>query len=199
VKFERQILSPEANHEFKDLDTESNSSFAPRIAEHSSDRNITRAKTLLLGLGNDLLTDDAIGLRVVAEVRRLLNDHQTISVDESSEMGLALLDLVVGYETLIIVDAIQTNKAPPGFVHQLEGDDLNALPAVSPHFLGIGELLALGRELGLAVPTQVKIFAVEVQDPFNVGTRLTPTLDAALPRIVECVLRFCVPAPLSSA
>jgi Ni,Fe-hydrogenase maturation factor len=76
---------------------------------------------------------------------------------------------------------------------------LNALPAVSPHFLGIGELLALGRELGLAVPTQVKIFAVEVQDPFNVGTRLTPTLDAALPRIVECVLRFCVPAPLSSA
>jgi hydrogenase maturation protease len=199
VKSERQILSPEAHPEFQDLDIESNSSLTPRIAKHGSGRDTTRAKTLLLGLGNDLLTDDAIGLRVVAEVRRLLKDHQTISVDESAEMGLALLDLVVGYETLIIVDAIQTNEAPPGFVHQLGGDDLNALPAVSPHFLGIGELLALGRELGLSVPSRVRIFAVEVQDPFNVGTQLTPALKAALPRIVECVLGLCAPGALSSA
>jgi len=148
-------------------------------------------KTILLGLGNDLLTDDGIGLRVAREIHRHFDGHPSISVAESSEMGLALLDLVVGYETLIIVDAIQTQDSPPGFVHELNAEDLKTLPAVSPHFLGIGELLALGRELGLSVPVQVRIFAVEVQDCFTVGTQLTPTLEAALPDIVERVLVNC--------
>jgi Ni,Fe-hydrogenase maturation factor len=60
---------------------------------------------------------------------------------------------------------------------------------VSPHFLGIGETLALGKELGLSVPSEVKIFAIEVEDPFTVGTRLTPAVAAALPGIVERVAR----------
>jgi hydrogenase maturation protease len=151
--------------------------------------NQTIAKTLLLGLGNDLLTDDAIGLRVVEEARRYTGPAESISFAESTEMGLALLDLVIGFESLVIVDAIQTNKAPPGFVHQLELDDLKRLPCMSPHFLGIGELLALGRELGLPVPSRVKVLAVEVKDPYTVGTRMTPTIVSALPSIVDQVLR----------
>jgi hydrogenase maturation protease len=99
---------------------------------------------------------------------------------------------------LIIVDAIQTQQALPGFLHELEGDDLTALPAISPHFLGIGELLALGRELGFSVPTRVKIFAIEVQDAFTVGTQLTPALTAALPHISEQVLAFCRDQRLAS-
>ena len=147
-------------------------------------------QALLLGLGNDLLTDDAIGLRVAREVRRSLADHHWISVGETPEMGLALLDLVVGYGTLILVDAIQTNNTPPGFVHELEDKDLNLLAGGSPHFLGVGELLALGRELGLSVPTRVKIFAIEVLDPYTVGTQMTPPLNEALPGIVRQVLAF---------
>jgi hydrogenase maturation protease len=166
-------------------------SYFKLFSDFDRDRRLGGCKVLLLGLGNDLLTDDAVGLRVAYEVRQRLTDHQSIAVTETAEMGLALLDLVVGYETLIIVDAIQTNIAPPGFVHELEGADLNHLPAVSPHFLGIGELLALGRELGLTVPTRVKIFAIETQDPFTVGTQMTPQLKAALPLIVDQVLAFC--------
>jgi hydrogenase maturation protease len=145
-------------------------------------------KTLLLGLGNDLLTDDAIGLRVAIEARQRVADRKNVSVAETTEMGLALLDLVIGFETLIIVDAIQTEDAAPGFVHELELDDLKRLPPISPHFLGIGELLALGRELGLAVPSHVKIFGIEVQDPFTIGTQMTPPLNAALPHIVDQIL-----------
>jgi len=48
----------------------------------------------------------------------------------------------------------------------------------------VSETLALGRQLGLAMPERVKIFAIEVEDPFTVGTALTPTLQAALPSLV---------------
>ena len=147
------------------------------------------SKTLLLGLGNDILTDDAIGLRIAAALRERFADEEDITVAETAEMGLSLLDFIAGFDTLVLVDAIQTPKATPGFVHEIEGDDLQTVPAISPHFLGVGETLALGRKLGLSVPRKVKIFAVEVQDPFTVGTQLTPALQAALPFIVEQIAK----------
>lgn len=148
----------------------------------------TLKRVLLLGLGNDLLRDDAVGLQVAREARRQLGAQEDIAVAETSEMGLALLDHIVGFPNVVLVDAVRTGQGPPGRVHELGGDDLEALPAVSPHFLGVGETLALGRMLGLAVPQRVHILAVEVEDPFTMGTELTPALQAALPGIVTRAL-----------
>ena len=140
---------------------------------------------LLLGLGNDILTDDAIGLYVVRELRPKLAAHPSIDIRETTEMGLALLDFITGYRTVVIVDSIQTGKALPGFLHELDASALNQLTGRTPHFVGVSETLALGRQLGLAMPEQVKIFAIEVEDPFTLSTDMTPTLQSALPGIVE--------------
>lgn len=155
-------------------------------------------RTLVLGLGNDLLADDAIGLRVVREARRCSPKSESLCFSETAEMGLALLDLTSGFERVIIVDAIQSAAAPAGFVHELQLEDLRCLPTFSPHFLGIPEVLALGRELGFPMPQRVKIFAVEVADPFTVSTQMTPAVEAALPGIVEIILAAasnCTPSP----
>ena len=142
-------------------------------------------KTLLLGLGNDLLTDDAIGLRVAAALREQLSERENLTIAETAEMGLALLDLVAGFDNLLVVDAVETGQAPPGFVHELEGAELKLRTSVAPHFLGLAETLELGRELGLPMPGSVRVFAVEVQDPYTLGTRMTPALEAALPAIIS--------------
>ncbi len=142
----------------------------------------------MLGLGNSILTDDAIGLRVVSALRQQLATRADVSVCETEEMGLSLLDHVAGFEVLIIVDAVQTRGAPVAFLHDVDGTDLEALPTVSPHFVGIAETLALGRELGLDIPRRVKILAVEVQDPFTVGEALSPALERARPAILGRVL-----------
>ena len=147
-----------------------------------------RRPRLVLGLGNDILRDDAIGLRVVRELHDRLPPDSDTDVLETSEMGLALLDLVVGYRELFIVDAVQTGRAEPGHLHEFEGDTLQRLPRISPHVLGVGEMLAAGRELGLAMPERVRIFAIEVADPFTLDTELTPALQAALPRVTARVL-----------
>lgn len=144
-------------------------------------------RVLLLGLGNDILRDDAIGLHVAREVRRRLDGIEGIEVRETCEMGLVLLDYIVGFDDLVLVDAIQTGKSAPGSLCEFDGDDLKLLPAVSPHFLGVGETLALGRKLGLAMPQRVKIFAIEVEDPFTVSTQMTPALQRAMPNLVNRV------------
>jgi hydrogenase maturation protease len=145
-------------------------------------------RVLVLGLGNDILSDDAVGLHVAREIQQRLRDTDGIEVQESSEMGLALLDYVVGFDDLVLVDAVQTGQAPPGFLHELDDSELKVLPIVSPHFLGVGEVMALGRRLGLPVPGRVRIFAIEVEDPFTVGVRMTPPLRRILVSIASRVL-----------
>lgn len=145
---------------------------------------------LLLGLGNDILTDDAVGLLVARQLRRELGHHPAIEVRETTEMGLALLDFMTGYDAVVLVDAIQTGQAPPGFLHELEPTGLTRLTGRTPHFLGVGETLALGSELGLPMPRRVKILAVEVADPYTLGTALTPALQTALPEAVNRARRL---------
>jgi len=147
-----------------------------------------KKSVLVLGLGNDILSDDAVGLNVVREIKQHLSDTDVIEVQETSEMGLALLDYMVGFDDLILVDAVQTGQAPPGFVHEFDDSQLKVVPIVSPHFLGVGEAVALGRQLDLQVPGRVKIFAIEVQDAFTVRVGMTIPLRRLLRSIALRVL-----------
>ncbi|MBI5382864.1 MAG: hydrogenase maturation protease [Opitutae bacterium] len=135
---------------------------------------------LVLGLGNDILSDDAIGLQIVTEVRRQLADAPSIEVKATTEMGLALLDEIVDRECLVLVDSVQTGKFPPGHIHELGAEELRTVFTTSPHFLGVGETLRLAAQLGLAAPRHIRIFAVEVADPHTLSTQLTPAVAGAL-------------------
>jgi hydrogenase maturation protease len=160
----------------------------------------SRPKILLLGLGNDILTDDAIGLNVVRQLREELAGDDRIEVRETMEMGLALLDFMVGYRAVVIVDSIQTGQASPGTIHEVDAAGLGHLAGRTPHFLGVDDTLALGRQLELAMPDQVRIVAVEVEDPFTLGTQMTPALQAALPAVMDRVRQaLCGVVPMEQA
>ena len=150
----------------------------------SRDASSSASRLLLLGLGNDILTDDAVGLHVVHELQRELAGQAGIDFRETTEMGLALLDFITGYRAAAIVDSIQTGKEAPGFLYELNDAVFNQMTGRTPHFVGVSETLALGKRLGLAMPEHVRIYAIEVADPFTMGTSLTPALQAALPGIV---------------
>jgi len=145
-------------------------------------------KTLVLGLGNDILSDDAVGLILARRLAKELSGIDGVEVRETMEMGLALLDFLVGYDAVLILDAIQTGQVPPGTLHEVDPQGLGALTGRTPHFVGVGETLALGRQLGLRMPDQVTVLAVEVEDPFTLGTQMTPAVDDAVPRVMERAL-----------
>ncbi len=138
-------------------------------------------RVLVLGLGNDVLRDDAVGLRIAAAARERLVGEAAIEVRATTEMGLALLDEIADREGVVLVDSVQTGQVPPGHIHEIAAEGLSRVLTTAPHFLGIGETLALGRQLGLAMPGAVRIFAVEVADPFTLGTDLSPAVAAAVP------------------
>lgn len=146
-----------------------------------------RGGVLVLGLGNDILTDDAVGLVVASRLRERFAVHPNVFVVECLETGLGLLDQIVGHRDLVVIDSVQTGRESPGHLHEVGEADIKTLPGMSPHFLGVGEILALGRLMELPMPARVVLFAVEAADPFTLGTKLSETVAQALPAILERV------------
>lgn len=158
----------------------------------------TPHRVLVLGLGNDMMTDDAVGLHVANEVRTRLAGHPSIEVRTAAEMGLALLDQIVGHDTLILVDSIQTGTSRAGHLHEIKPSGFTGRITRSPHSFGVQHVCAVGRSLGLATPEHVRILAIEVEDPFALGTEMTPAVaravDKAADRVVDLALK-AAPAP----
>jgi hydrogenase maturation protease len=145
-------------------------------------------KTLVLGLGNPILTDDGVGIHVVRALTGQL-DRPDVEVAEASLGGLRLLDRAVGYDCLILIDAIQAG-GPIGQVYRLGPNDLqSSLHAASSHDLSLPAALELGRRLGLALPEDeaITIVAVEVEDVLTFGEMCTPQVQAAIPRAMQMV------------
>jgi hydrogenase maturation protease len=147
----------------------------------------TRTGVLVLGLGNDLLGDDAVGLHVARAVRARLACAADCAVRETMEMGLALLDEIVGCEHLLLVDAIETDAAPPGYIHEFDADSLASRRISAPHFVGITETLALGRTLGLEMPCKVQVFAIEIKDAFTLGVTLSNEVQRAVDTAADLI------------
>jgi len=144
-------------------------------------------RTLILGLGNDLLGDDGIGL-VAAEKLEGLIGHRA-DVVTSSLHGLALLDLFIGYDKAVIIDAVQKG-GPPGGIYELRPDDLRSTPGPSPHFTGLPEMILIAGELQLPFPDEIKILAIEVAETFIVSEKLTPAVAAAVDRVGEYICGY---------
>jgi len=167
----------------------------------------------VLCLGNDLIADDALG---VVAARRLCDrlaalgtaspgapafdpaatmrtfEHPrsgAVEVVETALTGMYLLEAVVGASRLIVVDSVVTGSAEPGTVDVLGEEDFAGAPAGgSPHYIGLFEALDLARGLGLDVPDEVVIVAVEAGDYFTVGGEMTAAVGAAVPVVVDRVL-----------
>ena len=142
-------------------------------------------KTLVLGLGNPVLSDDSVGIHVARTLEGKLS-HPDITVMETSMAGLNLLDLLTGYDRAIIIDAIQTREGKAGQIYQLEPGVLNVTRyATTTHDVDFATALELGKQLGLALPQQITIFAIEVENVSSFSEECTPKIEAAIPICVN--------------
>ena len=160
-------------------------------------RQITKMKTIVVGLGNPILTDDGVGVKVAYEVQarlgNLLPDNLTIT--EASVGGLRLMELLEGYDRAIIIDAIQTkNNHPIGSIIIMNLDDLREISptqhSASAHDTSLVTALDAGQEMGMKLPENITIFAVEVENILEFNEQPTPAVAKAIPEVTEMVLNI---------
>jgi hydrogenase maturation protease len=139
-------------------------------------------KALVLGLGNELLADDGVGLFIIRELSKEYKGQAELV--ECTVSGLALLEYFIGFEKAIIVDAIHTGKQPAGTIYELVPADLGEVYAPSPHYTGLPEMMALAKQLELQFPADIKIFAMEIADPYTIGGPLTKSVSDAMEGLI---------------
>jgi hydrogenase maturation protease len=147
-----------------------------------------REKILILGLGNPILGDDSVGLRVAAALRRLpLPEH--VVVQEDYWGGLRLMESMIGYRRAVVLDAMVTG-APPGTIRVLEPGSLPTQRSASAHDVNLLTALEVGRAAGAPLPKNedIQLVAIEAADVLTFSEQLSPEVEAAIPRAVRTVL-----------
>lgn len=144
-------------------------------------------KTLILGLGNPIVTDDGVGIEIA---QRIGEDNPGLEVIETSEAGLALLDYIVGCDKLVIIDSIKTEKGKPGDLYKLERGDFSGTMDLScSHGVDLASVFEVGEGLRYKMPQSVSIYAIEVKDNSTFGEGCTKEIRDRIPFIARQIVR----------
>jgi hydrogenase maturation protease len=142
-----------------------------------------RNSALLLGMGSDILGDDAIGLLAARALREEF--QQFMEITEAMTGGLKIMELLEGYEKVLILDAIMTKQYPAGSILELTKEQFKKTVAIAPHFVSLPEAIELAERLGIRFPKEIRILAMEINNPYQITEELTPAVKAALPEFVR--------------
>jgi len=142
---------------------------------------------LVLGIGNLVMSDDGIGVRVVQELARRYRFPEGVTVLDGGTLGLDLLPQIGAAKRLVIVDAVDAAQAP-GTLVRLTGEEIPlALETkLSPHQMGLKDLLTVASLLGEA-PHEAVLLGVQPQS-VEMALELTPPVEAQLEPLVQGVV-----------
>lgn len=146
------------------------------------------SKTVVIGLGNPLLSDDSVGIVVS---RRIANLGSAADVTEVYHGGIRLFEAMSGYERAIVVDGYKSADSVAGNIYQMTVDQLgNSMNCISVHDMDLRTAIELGRISGMEVPKEVHIVGIGVRDVDTFSEELTPSVAEAVPKAVELVVNL---------
>jgi len=160
--------------------------------------------TLILGLGNPILRDDGVGIRLATDLAERLGCPDGIRrgpggieaglhcLVECSLGGLTLVELMAGFDRVVVLDSIGTRDGVPGDWHAFTAEALKQTMNLSNvHDANFATALELGRRMGFRLPldADIHVFAVEVEDTLTFDERMSPSLESAYPDYAEGIFR----------
>jgi hydrogenase maturation protease len=144
-------------------------------------------RVLVLGLGNDILRDDGVGL---AAARRVSELAPQADFREECSPTIDLLPVISEYDRVIVIDAYLSPDLPPGATVRASPEDLPAgFGYRSFHFFPFREMVQLGQELGMPMPECITIHGLCVGDPYTFGDTFTVPVARAWPAWAERIAR----------
>ena len=158
-------------------------------------------RTIVIGVGNPILSDDSVGIRIARQLQETLppagrdvdggatDGEDVVDVTEVYAGGLRLMETLSGYDRAFLIDAVETGEGPPGTVHTFARQDLRALRNVSGvHDTSLGMALQVADRLAMPLPGDIRIWGVEIgEHGMEFGESLSPAVAAAMPGVVRAV------------
>jgi hydrogenase maturation protease len=146
-------------------------------------------KTIVIGVGNPILQDDGVGIHVANQLKQHIN-HPDVTFDEALTGGMNLLDLLLGYDKAILIDAVNIKNAKDGEVKRLLLSDFPSVHSNNPHDVSLIEALKLAKNLGeKRIPNEIVIIGIVLKEiPYVFGDQLSSKIAAAVPEAVKLTI-----------
>jgi hydrogenase maturation protease len=151
-------------------------------------------RTLIIGLGNPIMGDDAIGCNCAREIKKSLETRGIVGVEVEQfyRGGISLMERLIGYDRALLIDSITGFAKDPGDIIELQVDDLPSSTTNSPHDSTLKDALQLGSQLGEKLPSKIDILAIEISPRFEFTEQLTPPVAACIPRITQLAVDWVI-------
>jgi len=143
---------------------------------------------LILGIGNDILTDDGIGPKIVTELKNDIHkDH--VSFMTAATGGLDILELIKDYNRVIIIDAIKTKDGIPGTIYYLTPSNFKETLHISSfHDVSFLTALKVAERLDIPIPEQIDIIAIEIIEDLTFSTEFSQPIADKYEEIYRAIL-----------
>lgn len=141
-------------------------------------------KTLVLGVGNKLMSDEGVGVHVIERLSAGYEISEEVQILDGGTLGMDLLYYLEGIENLLLVDAVETHKDPGTIIH-LEGEEVPAFLAlkISPHQIGVPDMLAAARFKDL-YPKRLVLWGIQ-PELMEIGLDLSPLVESKVEILVN--------------
>jgi hydrogenase maturation protease len=140
----------------------------------------------VLGLGNLMRTDDALGMLTLQRLTADARFPESVEPLEGATLGLDLLHALYGVSHLLVLDAVDAG-AEPGTLLRFAGDDLVSIPtSKSVHLLGLSDILS-ALTLMNAQPVEAVLLGVQPHST-DWGTALTPAVAEGQSALIEAAI-----------
>lgn len=144
--------------------------------------------TVIIGMGNRLLSDDGVGYAVAAAVAERLKGRMDLTVTELQTGGIRLMEAMAGFRRAVVVDAMLSGS-PPGTVQRFDPKEfVTTKNTFSSHDTDFATAYDLGVLAGVLLPEQVSFWGIEAREFDIFGERFTAEVAAALPAAVERII-----------
>jgi len=159
---------------------------------------VTGTGALVLGIGNVLLRDEGVGVVVARRIEAARESGDMVippdtRVVDGGTLGLDLLPMIEDADQVVMIDAVDLGQAP-GTVSVLRDETVQAALSghVSPHQIGVGDLVAAARLMGI-MPPRLTLVGIQPGE-IAIGLELTEPVAAAVDVAIDLVRRELAPA-----
>ncbi|MCU0800117.1 MAG: hydrogenase maturation protease [Candidatus Thermoplasmatota archaeon] len=149
--------------------------------------------TIIVGIGNPILGDDAVGIHVVRALKEKGVGPDMV-IEEAYTGGMNLLDLIIGYDRAILVDSISIPEKEVGDVLVMDPRKMGSSHSANPHDVSFTEALELVQRMGAeGIPKEIALVAVNIEPSFDFSATLSPGVKGAIPKAISEINRLLEP------
>lgn len=153
-------------------------------------------KALVLGIGNPILSDDGVGIKIAREIKKCIGN---VDVAEINARGISILDYIRGYNKVIIIDSVyparkglsngvKSQDIPPGTIKEFNIKVIEKSYPFLSHGINIPLAIEFGKQCGEDIPEIIKIYGIGTKDTTTFSESCTKEVEEAIPNIVDYII-----------